>query len=99
MSVGLRVRDENTNRVTLEITDSLTKLLGSVMTGAQNGSINVPEFATNRPWASVPIIYQNNPLNFGAQCVVTISGTTLSWVYYSAQGDQPRNTKITYGIY
>lgn len=100
MAIGLRVRDRVTGVVTLDVTDTLTRIIGMVNSGFSSGSISVPEFANGRPWYYTDGPSFSNPFRFGRQVVVTISGTTLSWSF--SQGipaDAYNATNIVYGIY
>lgn len=44
MTVGLRVRDVSTGQVTVEVTDRLTRVIGTFNTGTASGSLTVSDF-------------------------------------------------------
>ena len=92
MAYGLRVWNAS-GQLTLDISDSLTRLLGSV-TVSGTGVLNVPGFSTGRPF------YYVVDSVFGAQAdyppIPSISGNNLSW---TSQGSPSRPITIVYGVY
>lgn len=72
MSVGLRVRDNVTGEVTVEVADRLVRLIGTIRITSAPGSFVVPG-------ASSPFFYLTSDSNGSSIPPVTISGRTLSW--------------------
>ena len=99
MSYGLNVWDGN-GKLTLGLSDSITRILGTVQTTKNvNGSVSAP-FSNGRPWAQV--------LKLGATYEgltprITISGDTLSWVYDGGESGRQQAYSlpvlIIYGVY
>ncbi|WP_040263652.1 hypothetical protein [Pseudomonas massiliensis] len=94
MSYGLNVWDGN-GKLTLGLSDSISRLLGTVQTTkGLNGSISA-DFSKGRPWAQI--------LNTGVTGAsvtpqVTISGNTLSWAY-TGNASMYVSVVILYGVY
>jgi len=81
MAFGLRVRDSS-GAITLELTDRLPRILGSVSTGTAPGSRSVPDFAGRQPfYFFVPNTVTGDVFNHP---VISVSGTTLSWTFVVA---------------
>lgn len=99
MTVGLRIRNRTTGAVTFEVTDRLTRVLGSVYTGSVNGAIAVPAFSQGIPWAYANGIGNQNLFSFGQFPKVTISGTILSWTFVGISGREIYPDTILYGVY
>lgn len=100
MTVGVRIRDRLTNAILLEITDRLTRTVGSFNTGTSPGSINVPAFSAAPGWACMleapdPTNNQTTLYRFPR---ITINGTTLSWDF-PGQGAEPIACQVEYGVY
>lgn len=98
--VGMRVRDRFSGLVTLEITDRLTRTIGSFNTGTAGGSINVPAFAEGAGYACILEAPDpsNNLNTFYRFPRVTISGTTMSWDF-PGNGTEPIACQVEYGVY
>lgn len=97
MAYGLRIRDKATGAIMLDVTDSITRFLGSVTVTdtVQNGSVTHAGFADGVPWYSLlmEIPQVKLPPN------VLISGNTLSWSHAESisYGRAPVG-KILFGI-
>lgn len=108
MPAGIQTFDASGNLI-LDLTDRITRLIGSVVTGTVAGSIVVPEFSQGTPFFAV---VDTGVLSGGwdytgsgtAPMVPTISGTTLSWdrprnAPGAAYHSNPRSVTIFYGVY
>ncbi|MDP9528479.1 hypothetical protein [Pseudomonas protegens] len=95
--VGLRVRDKLTGEIVLDITDRLTRVLGTVETGTSPGSIQVPEFANGSGWVTRFDVVADI-VTVGMRPVATISGTTLSW-YFPSGYESFIGATLVYGVY
>lgn len=95
MPQGLQCWDSNGN-MTLDVTDRLTRLLGTAETGVSNGSISDENLSAGTPWFVLRDTSDYEMLT-EATCSVTISGNTISWVF-SSTGTKT-NKKIVYGVY
>lgn len=84
MPAGLQCFDANGN-LCFDSDSNTTRILGSINTGTNNGSITVPEFLTRKGWVAVNYIVTDasnfGPLYFSGLPQINISGTTLSWVF------------------
>lgn len=80
----------------LDLASGITKVLGvaNMVNQTYNGSIQVPEFASNRGWF---IVITAQGRWYYSACSVNISGTTLSWSTYNVAS--PEYPLIQYGIY
>ena len=94
MAQGLQCFDNNGNKV-LDVTDRLTRVLGTFDTGTSNGSISDTNLANGIPW----YITQNSAEAkwYGkAPFSVNISSNNISWTF----GDGTIvSRKIIYGVY
>lgn len=99
MTVGVRIRNSDTGKIVLDITDRLTRILGSVNTGTNPGSIVVPEFAQGSPWYYFAGVGRSSPFDNGNKPIVTISGNTLSWAFTNFSGRTRYADTIIYGLY
>jgi hypothetical protein len=72
--IGLRVR--NASGIVLDITDRLTRVLGTVRTTGP-GSLTDPALATGTPWHAEPT--RTIVLGHADSGGVSIDGTTVSW--------------------
>jgi hypothetical protein len=88
---GLRTRDAAGN-VTLEITDRITRVLGTLFINSVSGSISHAGLSTGTPFLSF-LTY-----NGGAAPLFSISGTTISWTSQNAQLSYP-NGLLVFGVY
>lgn len=99
MTVGLRIRDRVTGAVTLEITDRISRIVGSVETGAGAGSISVPEFSQGTGWA-IPRVIEQTVTTPTTAPLITISTSGLSWSFPGTGAGKPaQSCTITYGVY
>jgi len=99
MPVGTQFFDAN-GKLTLDFTDKVGRVLGSIETGTIPGSITDARFLTGRPF----FIFRgyNVPGARGLPApVISIAGTTLSWTAgNSADVGVPNvNGLIVYGVY
>lgn len=94
MSFGLRVFNSAGNPV-MEITDRVSRIAGSLETGAASGSTVVPLFSTGTPYCIVILINAGSLINPQAP-VISIVGTTLTWTY---SGSYPSDAVLIYGVY
>lgn len=96
MPVGLETYDPQGN-VLISYTRRVNPQLGSIRTNGVAGSLNVPELAQGIPWISTA---PNAPIGGDGliTCVVSLSGTTITWSYSSARPGTPVPTTILYGI-
>ncbi|MDF0731009.1 hypothetical protein P0Y43_09765 [Pseudomonas entomophila] len=85
----------------VDMTSSISQMLGYVDTSAANGSAVVPP-----PPAGKTLFYAVSDLsiqdrNLGKRPGITLSGTTLSWAYSYADGwgFYSMNCRIHYGYY
>nr|DAL63676.1 MAG TPA_asm: hypothetical protein [Bacteriophage sp.] len=81
MTVGLRVRDVSTGQVTVEVTDRLTRVIGTFNTGTASGSLTVSDFSSGSGWACIleaprPSLNIANNYRYPR---VRISGDVISW--------------------
>ena len=98
MAQGLQVFDEKGN-IILDITDGLTKYLGTFDTGTENGSI-VNDELTEHFWVNPIIITEIETADYDHTWHApkfSVSGNTLSWKF---DGDSRRiNCRCYYGVY
>lgn len=96
MTLGLRIRDSNGN-ITLDITDRITRYLGTVNTNGTNGSINDARFATGQGWYHVilPALVNSNMV----LPVVTVGATGISWAYSPNARQTSLPVTIVYGVF
>lgn len=95
MPQGMQIFDANGN-LTIDITDSISKIIGVVTTQANvAGSLNVPELAGgSRIFISKRATPPSGPFpGNGKRCEVTISGRTINW----SAGRGP--LEFSYGVY
>lgn len=92
---GLQVFDRGGN-IVLDITDRLSRVLGSVNTGAVAGSTSNAALSSGTPWHMNTNADGTIMGTSDAQCVVSFSGTTMSWSYGAGTA---KNVDILYGVY
>jgi len=94
---GLRCRNPNNGAIILEITDRLSREVGSVYTGTSPGSFTVP--------MSIPgdvYFYVSSGTNIWLMPEVVLSGRTISWSWAGASGSAVPSraaATIVYGVY
>lgn len=108
MPQGLQCFDAN-GVLKLDITDRVTKLLGSFTTTKVAGSIQDPNITLGNFWyVGVPIIENGDFTDFlwqgygrkKSQLVVVASGSTISWLSSNGFYDgYTRAQRIWYGVY
>lgn len=94
MPQGLQCWDASGNLV-LDVTDRLTRVLGTFNTGTTDGSITDPALTTGTPWY-VSIGFDNYFYYGEMGCIITVVGSTLSWTF---QSGTKSDKKIMYGVY
>jgi len=93
MTVGFRVRNNITGEVTVEITDRLTRVIGTVHVTTAPGSFVIP--GNN----GTAFFYLSSD-GLGTRIpAVTQNGRTLSWPALDASFDNPNQVEfwVTYG--
>ncbi|UOL48386.1 hypothetical protein [Pseudomonas phage Almagne] len=98
--IGMRIRDQTSGLVVVEITDRLTRIIGTFNTGSGAGSMNVPDFSLGTGFACIleapdPVNNLSNTWRFPR---VTISGTTMSWDFPGQSGTNVA-CDVVYGVY
>lgn len=95
MPVGLQCWDVNGN-LTLDVTDRLTRVLGTVETGTSSGSVTDANLANGTPWFVMRDTSDYEMLS-EANCSVVISGNAVTWTFVGS--GTKTNKKIIYGVY
>lgn len=96
MPAGLQLFYED-GGINLDTSTGIPQYLGITPANAWSGSINVPEWATQRSWYVIHRdLTGSSPLNVDYLNVV-ISGTTLSWSLTPTAAYNP--SRISYGCY
>lgn len=90
---GLQVFDAS-GVIVLDVTDRLTRVLGSFYTGTANGSIVDNNLSTGIPWYFMRDVVDDTYLTSSLFVLFTSSG--LSWAF---ENEPTRNTFVTYGVY
>ena len=97
---GLQIFDGNGN-VTLDVTSSLTRVIGSFHTGITDGSIVNSEITNGIPWFTIVLNGSATQGKFQS-LMVTIDGSTLSWNFQKSSNltNAPVYIEyiITYGV-
>lgn len=90
MAQGLQIWD-NSGGLILNVTDNLTRVIGSTHTAKIGGSITNSLLLTGTPWC---VVYNA----VGLQCWnVTFSGSVMTWTI--VPGIRADDSIITYGVY
>jgi hypothetical protein len=97
MAYGLQIFDSSGNK-TLDVSDSLTKTIATFVTSTSNGSATYAELAGGRPWVAAYRVPTSTATQYGA-AIVTVSGTTVSWSYYSLASGNRAPMRVFVGIY
>ncbi|TWH49586.1 hypothetical protein [Sporomusa sp. KB1] len=100
MPAGLQCWDADGN-LTLDITDRLTRVLGTIQTGTSDGSITDNNLLLGTPWYFTYYLDDNHfwrsrPLK------ISFSSNILSWAFISTGGNYQNtniDTMILYGVY
>lgn len=103
MTAGLQVNSEH-NLPTLDMTSSISQMVGHVDTGAVNGSITLPSLPPGKTYfhAVSAIALQDKFIGARPGVTLTQSGGNyvLSWQYLYADGWRyALNCRIHYGYY
>ncbi|MDR5774920.1 MULTISPECIES: hypothetical protein [unclassified Caballeronia] len=93
MAYGLRCRDASGN-ITVDITDRLTRVIGTFSTGGSDGSFTVN--VTGSVWFMVLDDSQYSRTVLAP--IVTLSGNTISWTFPSTTYGT-RAVTVMYGVY
>lgn len=97
MGQGLQVFAPD-GSIVMDINDSLPRFLGSVNTGTNNGSINIPEFAGGRGFAYSTDTFNTYPGDAVNRPIFQVSNLGISWSYGSGPPTR-RDTTILFGVY
>lgn len=93
MPSGIKIWDASGN-VVFDTTVKAGRVLGQVSTGTANGSVTNADFSQGVGWFTVAPV----ATGLGTYVpTVTLSGTTVSWSFWSAVPKCP--CIITYGVY
>ena len=100
MAYGLRVSD-SAGVIQLDIADRITRVMGFVDTGTANGSFVLPALANSDGAYFYFIMDGSNTPWFGNMFgpTVTLSGSTLSWVFPNVSASSRKITRIIFGAY
>lgn len=89
---GLVIRNPNTGEVILNVTDRLTRIVGTFTAGPAAGSITVPSDIEGDIFF-FPVGFLSYTFGNGSQGTFTVSGRTISW------GVLPSALAMYYGVY
>lgn len=93
MPAGLQIFDEN-GKLTFDLANQTTYILGTGSTGAQNGSISNSKI-TARTWVIVLSCPADGQIPF-----FNASNGLLSWQFLGGQvSPSPKNVTFMYGVY
>lgn len=98
---GMAIRASN-GSVLVDMTMSFAQTFSYVETGAVNGSISIPPAPPGKTLFYIVVSLVNTQRELGKIPGVTISGSTLSWLYSyntNAWGNFSANARIYYGYY
>ena len=98
---GLTIRNA-AGQVMVDMTMRISQALGSVDTGAVNGGITIPAPPTGKTLYYIIVPLVDLQRENGKKPGVSLSGTSLSWVYSYATngwGYFSANCRIYYGYY
>lgn len=96
MANGLKVWDELGN-VILDVSNSITRILGITDTGTVNGSVTNADFSLGVPWYCVipKDTGSGTIMSWGLTPVITFASNTMTWTWSSTT--YARNCTIIYG--
>jgi hypothetical protein len=97
---GLQVFDAG-GTVVLDVTDRLTRVLGSFSTGTTSGSITDNNLASGTPWfvaAMSPSQFDNGYAapTVGAPYAISFTSNSISWTFGTGTAT---SIQITYGVF
>lgn len=96
MPQGLQLFDVSGNR-TLDVTDRITRYLGSFQTGTDNGSFSDQRLSQGVPFYQIVSEGEIGAVNFPS---IMLSGTTFRWEFFTTGLYAPRtNSTVYYGVY
>jgi hypothetical protein len=96
VTVGLRIRDGAGN-ITLDVTDRITRQLGTVATGTTNGRFDDARVAGGNAW-----FHAMSEAYFDSSSVpprIVLDANGFSWTYQLASGQTARPMQVIYGLY
>lgn len=99
MTYGIRIYEPSTGKLMIDITTSMTRVLGiyAVSTVAASGSLSVPEFSLGIPWFSILMDDDWPTVTSPAiSPIVTTTSSSLDWFWDDNITRNPCN--IIYGI-
>ena len=96
MPTGFECYDTQ-GRLTLSLSDSITRIIGTVDTGLANGSISVPALTSGRPFF-ITTGLDSVKLDFYMPRV-SVSGSTLTWTFVQATDNFRKACRIVYGVF
>lgn len=95
MPIGIRIRDRLTGKITLDLTDRITREVGKVDTGTTNGFLDLPPFEGDIYFYCI-----QSALFPRYAPSVSLSGRRISWQFYGSQPASNRvSITIVYGAY
>lgn len=98
MAIGFRIRDRITGKITLDLTDRISRDVGRIETGLSNGFFDVPASIEGDVY-----FYCLQSAAFPAYVAsVTLSGRRIQWVFNGGTGipvSNARSISIIYGVY
>lgn len=92
----------NDGRVLVDMTMNISQTLGSVDTGGANGSVTIPGPPAGKTLYFIVVPLVDLQREKGKKPAVTLSGTSLAWVYSynpNGWGYFSANCRIYYGYY
>jgi len=98
---GITIRDDS-NRLLVDMTMRISQNLGYVDTGGGNGAVGLPSPPVGKQLYYVVVPLVDLQREKGKRPAVTLSGTSLSWVYsYNTNGWGyfSANCRIFYGYF
>lgn len=96
MTLGLRIRDPNGN-ITIDITDRITRSLGTVSTNGVTGRVDDARFGTGQGWYHVvmPGLVNSNQV----LPVINVDTGGISWTYSPSAQQKALAVTIIYGVF
>jgi len=97
MPYGIRIKDEF-GGVSVEYTDRLTRVLGSVATGTVDGSVFVTPVAGGLPFFSLA---GSQDFSFTSTITPTVmlSGNLITWTFPQFGVSNRQSITVVYGVY
>jgi hypothetical protein len=99
MTQGLQCFDPNGN-IIVDVTDHLTKTLGSFTTTPGNGKVASGSVVDDRLLLGTPWFVATGGFNYSSAMAISVSGNTLNWEFsYWYTTDGNTTLKIIYGVF